>query len=346
MKKTLLQTVLMGGVLLLVALASCKKETATTYSVESIKFANSKYGVDESDNSLNLKAQLVAVPEGLLDTAKITWRVIPEGAATVKDNCLIPNEMGSVLVRATVQNKSAECKVIIYGSLKDWHNRPYRTVKIGKYIWMAENLDASVYEDKDGNSLGLVNRIDDVKALQTYTPYAVYAVKKENWRNDSKDAKVTDDVRVKFGYMYNWAAAVGMEKEKAIIGTYEFLTFRQGICPKGWHLPISKEIDDLIETAQGRDEAGGRLKSTSGWYDNGNGTDDFGFDVAPSGFCGSGTMEVVDVGGSAYFWAATPALDNDPKVNLFISVSAERNSITKAYISKSVACGVRCVKDY
>ena len=51
---------------------------------------------------------------------------------------------------------------------------------------------------------------------------------------------------------------------------------------EGWHLPLVAEWQTLINYI-GQPQAGTKLKSTFGWYNNGNGTDDYGFNALPVG---------------------------------------------------------------
>ena len=53
---------------------------------------------------------------------------------------------------------------------------------------------------------------------------------------------------------------------------------------KGWHLPTIAEWDFLAANAGGREVCGTKLKATSGWDYDGNGTDDFGFSALPAGY--------------------------------------------------------------
>lgn len=112
MKKTLLQTVLMGGALLLVALASCKKEEKPG-QLESIKFKSASYTIAENDQSLNLRKELETVPAGLTDTAKITWTISDETVAAMNGSFLEPKKSGNIAVTATIQGKGTSCDVII-----------------------------------------------------------------------------------------------------------------------------------------------------------------------------------------------------------------------------------------
>jgi len=63
---------------------------------------------------------------------------------------------------------------------------------------------------------------------------------------------------------------------------YDYET-AQTACPSGWHLPDSTEWQTLVDFAGGSKNAGKALKATSGWDNNGNGTDKFGFSALPGG---------------------------------------------------------------
>ena len=69
----------------------------------------------------------------------------------------------------------------------------------------------------------------------------------------------------KYGRLYTWDAAMSA-------------------CPSGWRLPTHTDWDNLVTAAGGSSVAGSKLKSTSGWNSNGNGTNEFGFLALPGGF--------------------------------------------------------------
>ncbi|GBU22309.1 hypothetical protein R80B4_02216 [Fibrobacteres bacterium R8-0-B4] len=54
------------------------------------------------------------------------------------------------------------------------------------------------------------------------------------------------------------------------------------VCPAGWHLPSNSEWAYLVGLSGG-DMAGKKLKSTYGWANKGNGTDEYGFSALPFG---------------------------------------------------------------
>ena len=75
----------------------------------------------------------------------------------------------------------------------------------------------------------------------------------------------------------------------------------RGAVPNGWHVPTDGEwtaLEDYI-TAQGfSGTEGTALKSTYGWNDGGNGTDDFGFSALPGGYR-DGSMATSTMPGTA-----------------------------------------------
>ena len=133
----------------------------------------------------------------------------------------------------------------------------YKTVKIEDQEWMAENLN-----------------------FETENSY--------NFEYDLTYRKA-------YGRFYSWSEAMdsaGVFSENGkdcgdgsdCTPTYPV----RGICPSGWHLPSSAEWDTLLSAVGGY--TGRRLKSTSGWFAKGNGTNDVGFSA---GFAkGNGTNDV------------------------------------------------------
>ncbi len=94
-------------------------------------------------------------------------------------------------------------------------------------------------------------------------------------------------------------------------------TFYPGkeICPEGWHIPTDEEFKVLEGMADSNfpighqiwnntdlrgEDTGKNLKSTSGWYDNGNGSDIYGYCLLPTGYWFGGGFENIAVGSVAY----------------------------------------------
>ncbi len=198
----------------------------------------------------------------------------------------------------------------------DRDGQTYKTVKIGDQVWMAENLN---YE----------------------TPASFCY-------NDS--AKYCD----KYGRLYTWAAAMdsagtwstngkgcgyGRTCRVASAGS---ATLVRGVCPDGWHLPTQTECNTLFTAVGGKSTAGTKLKSTSGWYDNGNGTDAFSFSALPAGNRDD-DGSFYYAGNYAYFWSATELNSLDAYGMTLYYNYDEATLFDHGY--KDLGSSVRCVKD-
>ena len=83
----------------------------------------------------------------------------------------------------------------------------------------------------------------------------------------------------------------------------------RGLCPAGWHVPTDgewTELEDYITSQGFVGTEGTALKSTTGWYDNGNGTDDFGFLALPGGFRYSNNGNFGYAGDVGGWWSSSP----------------------------------------
>jgi len=74
-------------------------------------------------------------------------------------------------------------------------------------------------------------------------------------------------------------------------------------CPKGWHLPSDEEWNTFINYLGG--DEGIKLKSTSGWNSDGNGTDVFGFTALPGGYRGFTDIHFNYIGDYGFWWSST-----------------------------------------
>jgi uncharacterized protein (TIGR02145 family) len=83
-----------------------------------------------------------------------------------------------------------------------------------------------------------------------------------------------------YGRLYEWAAAM--------VG-----------CPSGWHLPTQAEWNILIDFAGSIKS----LKATTGWLEDRNGLDTYGFTILPGGYSENGDFS--EVGWGSNYWSAT-----------------------------------------
>jgi uncharacterized protein (TIGR02145 family) len=227
---------------------------------------------------------------------------------------------------------TAVFKVVSNGAVSDICGNTYRYVKIGNQVWLAENMKCNKY-DTESEQAGVTLPTSN---STTYAPYYT------NGRNTttSYSGNLTDAQREKLGFLYNWAAVVGLSSaSEAKEQTTAFGGTRQGICPNGWHVPSETEWNELAETLGGSADSGKKLKTTSGWYDNGNGTDLYGFEALPAGY--GNAYSVLNVGYGAYFWTATP-YDEEFARNKYFNYTMD--NLGSANISKWYVRSVRCVK--
>ena len=85
-------------------------------------------------------------------------------------------------------------------------------------------------------------------------------------------------------------------------GRYYTWTQAQNACPTGWHLPTDAEWTVLAELVEWDAT---KLKSTSGWSGNMNGTDDYGFNGVPTGGNPGSNMEWYSADQYVNWWSAT-----------------------------------------
>ncbi|MCQ2351535.1 MAG: hypothetical protein MJ003_06135 [Paludibacteraceae bacterium] len=233
----------------------------------------------------------------------------------------------------------------------------YPQVTIGTQTWMAENYRCSKYDTQSEayNASWLTdNTIPTASEGEMDTPYYVDESDKNNWNSDSKTkygVNLTDEQVKKLGYLYNWAAAVGVEdgqKQKT-----EFTGNRQGICPNGWHIPSKAEWQTLVDyiektDGKGTKTAGKHLKTTSGWYSGDSdykpGLDSYSFALLPTGIYKNG--HVMDVGTFSNSWTTSSVEISGGVAGFTGHFYYKRDYMEEGYVEPvNFGASVRCVKD-
>ena len=153
-----------------------------------------------------------------------------------------------------------------FSQVTDYDGNTYKTVKIGKQIWMAENLNVSHY--RNGDIIPEVKNPDEWSKLTTGA-WCYY-------ENDSENGKT-------YGKLYNWFA----------------VNDPRGLAPEGWHIPTDAEWTHLTEYLGGKEiektyqgiyyweiaDVGGKLKATTLWKSPNEGaTNSSGFTAFPGGY--------------------------------------------------------------
>ena len=165
----------------------------------------------------------------------------------------------------------------------------YKFVTIGSQTWMAENLNYEAkgsfcYEDEDSD--------DSVEYCERYGRLYTWASAMDSagvFSTNSKSCGNNDS-----------------DNDTLCAPIYPV----QGICPEGWHLPSSAEWDTLFVAMGSEKNAAKKLKSKTGWTENGNGSDDYGFSALPGGAAFdyssyTGEPYYKYAGSQAFFWSST-----------------------------------------
>jgi len=132
---------------------------------------------------------------------------------------------------------------------------------------------------------------------------------------------------------------------------------QQGICPVGWHVANDEDwkiLEGAVDSQyhigniewddnnnRGLD-AGMQLKSTDLWHNEGNGTDQYGFNILPTGYKGTGDS-FYNLYRETYFWTSTDS-DNDNAWYRCFGYSSVRIKRVDNY-EKERGFNVRCIKD-
>lgn len=284
---------LLSSILILAIVQSCKKDTDTVEKEEKVS--------DTTEMETQVKNNQILFPKGLVPKSII-------------DSSSIFLEKTDTIVAEVVENK--------WGVLIDVDGNKYKTVKIGKQVWMAQNLKVSSFRNGD--------RIDNAPSVPTYLKYANrdLSTLPSYWCYYSADIKL-DYI---YGKLYNLAAVYN----------------HGNIAPEGWHIATEKDWKELLEFV-GSPE---KLMAETGWINkdkDSGGTNETGFSALPGGGrVFSGYENLYRVG---KWWAAEPKsvvlhdksnVKGDEGLVFCIDGSQEGE-----FQWKSRACfySVRCVKD-
>ena len=183
-----------------------------------------------------------------------------------------------------------------------------QTVTIGSQVWTIKNLDVATYRNGD-----VIPQVQDENAWENLTTGAWCY-----YDNDTSNG-------TKYGKLYNWYA----------------VNDPRGLAPNGYHIPTDAEWTQLSDYLGGESEAGTKMKSTSGWVENGNGTNSSGFSGLPGGFrYYSGTFYYIDYGGG--WWSSTEYETDDA---WYRYLGYDGGNVYGDDYSKRSGFSVRCLRD-
>ena len=198
----------------------------------------------------------------------------------------------------------------------------YNTILIGAQCWMKENINVGIR----------------INGTQDQTDNSIV----EKYCYDDDEANCNE-----YGGLYQWNEMMQYMTEEGV----------QGICPLGWHIPTDEEwkvLEGTVDSQYGVGDAewdksnvyrgydaGKHLKSTSGWYSNGNGTDEFGFKALPGGDLDINN----DFGGMVSFgyWWSSMVSGSVNAWSRILGYSSDK--VYREASDKTNGRSVRCIKD-
>lgn len=187
-------------------------------------------------------------------------------------------------------------------------------IQIGNQVWMNRNLDVTTFRNGD-------------PIQQATTP--------EEWErlgdDENKPAwcyyNFDPKNGAKYGKLYNWYA----------------VNDPRGLAPAGWHIPTKAEYETLINFVGGEAAASTNLRSKTGWKNNKNGVNKFGFNLLPNGYRGGYASSGFDwLGMKLTLWTATA--DGEYSAH-YLAYNEEKDFLHVSRWSKTNGFGVRCIKN-
>jgi uncharacterized protein (TIGR02145 family) len=200
------------------------------------------------------------------------------------------------------------------GTVKDYDNNTYETVKIGDQIWMASNLKTTSYSNGD--------------PIETTSPAT---------------ADITGESTPKYQWAYEGDDITARTYGRLYTG--HAVTDSRGICPTGWHVPDDTEWTTLTNTLGGEEIAGGLMKETGTIHwdsPNTGATNESLFSALAGGSRDDVSSTFIDNGAAAYFWSST---DLDVVNAWYRHLPTGSTQVGRISSSKSAGFSIRCVKD-
>jgi len=180
------------------------------------------------------------------------------------------------------------------------------TIKIGTQTWTTKNLDVTTYRNGE-----VIPQVQDANAWANLRTGA-WCYYENNTANGSS-----------YGKLYNWYA----------------VNDPRGLAPKGYHIPSDAEWTKLSDNLG--DEAGTKMKSSSGWKNNGNGTNTSGFAGLPGGsrdYNGSFGL----IGAYGYWWSSS---EDNANYAWYRYLNSNYGYVFRSYNYKQSGFSVRCLRD-
>ena len=225
------------------------------------------------------------------------------------------------------------------GDPLEYQGHAYETVQIGGQCWFAENLRSDVYQNGDAINSGLSTASWQTTA---FGATAVYGEGSSQCTDNDPGDQACDE---------NWAIA-----EYGRLYNFLAVDDERGLCPQGWHVPTDEEFQQMegalgmsaeelsAEGYRGTNQ-GDMLKTQFGWFSNGNGTNEVGFNGEASGFRGQ-SASFLGAGVECNWWTADAAGVFDGDEDAWSrTLRYNQGGIQRYHWGQGNGFSVRCIQD-
>ena len=191
-------------------------------------------------------------------------------------------------------------------TVTDIDGNVYYAIIFGQQTWTTKNLDVITYRNGDA-----IPQVQDANAWANLSTGA-WCYYENKTANGSS-----------YGKLYNWFAVIDP----------------RGIAPKGYHIPTGNEWSILNDNLG--DEAGTKMKSSSGWIQSGNNSMAVGFAGLPGGYRNS-DGGFYNIGDNANWWSSSEGYTNNA---LCCYLDRFNGKVFFVIYEKRKGFSVRCIKD-
>jgi uncharacterized protein (TIGR02145 family) len=257
-----------------------------------------------------------------LSSVKIGNKIIYDVNCSISNSIEAPMLLGqSALKKFGKYTFDYENEKLIFGiernvyhpeQVKDIDGNIYNTVKIGKQVWMVENLKVTRY--RNGNA---IPNVTDETAWRNLTTGAYC-----NYGNKIGNAII-------YGRLYNWYA----------------VSDPRGLSPKGWHIATDEEWTTLINFLGGESITGEKLKEAglAHWISPNTGaTNESGFTALPGDLRDYHGWFNNYIGTKGHWWSST---EDDTTYSWVRYMYYNFGGVNRYLNNKKNGFSVRCVWD-
>jgi uncharacterized protein (TIGR02145 family) len=180
-------------------------------------------------------------------------------------------------------------------------------VTIGNQVWTSKNLDVSKF--KNG---------EEIPEAQTEGQWKAFS-------DANEAAWCYYENKTEYGKLYNWYA----------------VNDPRGLAPAGYHIPTDAEWTTLTNYLGGEKIAGAKMKSNTGWENDGIGTNSSAFAGLPGGFRNS-YGGFYGIGSSGYWWSSS---EDYTSYAWFRYLNSSNGNVSSSNFNKQNGFSVRCLRD-